>query len=164
MAYEPPGRKARSLRRRVVGLGNSIRSLSVSVYSEQRRLMAEFENRGKRADGAPSGAKDENSALAELSRFVDAQKNRAEQTRQRRGRPSAEIRRESSTPAERAGFRARKRYVDDDFAPIDAASARAGGFREGNAAFEPREDAFDYRAVDIGHGPPRGAGCSILRR
>jgi len=48
--YEPSRRKARSLRRvsRVVRLGNSIRSLSVSVYSEQRRLMAEFENREKR--------------------------------------------------------------------------------------------------------------------
>ena len=95
--------------------------------------MAEFENREKRPRGAPSGAQDENSALAELSRFVDAQKNRGEQGRERRGRPSAEIRRERSNPAERAGSQARKRYGDDDSAPIDAASARAKDFRNRNA-------------------------------
>ena len=114
--------------------------------------MAEFENREKRPRGAPSGAQDENSALAELSRFVDAQKNRGEQGRERRERPSAEIRRERSNPAERAGSQARKRYVDDDFAPIEAASARESGFRNRNAGSAPRDEELDYRAVDIGYG------------
>ena len=114
--------------------------------------MAEFENREKRPRGAPSGAQDENSALAELSRFVDAQKNRGEQGRERRGRPSAEIRHERSNPAERAGSQARKRYVDDDSAPIDAASARASGFRNENAWSEPQEEALDRRPVYIDYG------------
>ena len=114
--------------------------------------MAEFENREKRPRGAPNGVQDENSALAELSRFVDAQKNRGEQGRERRGRPSAEIRHEHSNPAERAGSQARKRYVDDDFAPIEAASARARGFRNRNAWSEPQEEELDCRAIYIDYG------------
>jgi hypothetical protein len=114
--------------------------------------MAEFENREKRARGAASGAQDENSALAELSRFLDAQKNRGEQGRERRGRPPAEIGHERSNPAERAGSQARKRYVDDDSAPIDAASARAIGFRNENARSEPQEEALDRRPVYIDYG------------
>jgi hypothetical protein len=110
--------------------------------------MTEFENRR----GAPSGAQDQNSALAELSRFVDAQKNRGEQGRERRGRPPAEIRHESSNPAVRAGSLPRKRYVDDDSAPIDAATARTRGFRSRNAGSEPRKEALDQRAVDFGYG------------
>jgi hypothetical protein len=114
--------------------------------------MAEFENREKRPRGAPSGAQDENSALAEHSRFVDAQKNRGEQGRERRGRPSAEIRHERSNPADRAGSQARKRYVDDDSGPIDAGSARAKGFRNENAWSEPQEEALDRRPVYIDYG------------
>ena len=114
--------------------------------------MAEFENREKRPRGAPSGAQDENSALAELSRFVDAQKNRGEQGRERRGRPSAEIRHERSNPAERAGSQARKRYVDDDSGPIDAGSARASGFRNENAWPKPQQEALDRRPVYIDYG------------
>ena len=129
----------------VVRLGNSIRSLSVSVYSEQRRLMAEFDNRGKRPHGAPSGSQDENSALAELSRFVDAQKTRGEQGRERRGRLSAEVRHERLNAAQ-----ARKRYVDDDFASNDAASAQARSFRNRNAWSESQEEAFDRRLIEDG--------------
>ena len=115
--------------------------------------MAEFENREKRPRGAPSGAQDENSALAELSRFVDAQKNRGEQGRERRGRPSAEIRRERSNPAERAGSQARKRYVDDDFAPIDAASARAKRFSKQKCCGpSPKRRQLDHRPVYIDYG------------
>jgi len=114
--------------------------------------MAEFENREKRPRGAPSGAQDENSALAELSRFVDAQKNRGEQGRERRGRPSAEIRHKRSNPAERAGSQARNRYVDDDSGPIDAGSARAKGFRNENTWSEPQEEALDRRPVYIDYG------------
>ena len=111
--------------------------------------MAESENREQRLRGAPNGVQDENSALAELSRFVDAQKNRGEQGRERRGRPSAEIRHESSNPAGRAGPQARKRYVDDDSAPIDATSTRARGFRNENAWLEPQEEELDRRPVYI---------------
>ncbi len=114
--------------------------------------MAESENPEMRPRGARSGARDENSALAELSRFVDAQKNRDEEGRELRGRPSAEIRRESSNPAEPAGSPARKRYVGDDSALIDAASARASDFRNGNATSEPQEEALERRPVYIGYG------------
>jgi len=114
--------------------------------------MAEFENREKRPRGAPSGAQDENSAPAELSHFVDPQKNRGEQGRERRGRPSAEIRHERSNPAERAGSQARNRYVDDDSGPIDAGSARAKGFRNENTWSEPQEEALDRRPVYIDYG------------
>lgn len=124
----------------------------MSVYSEQQRLMAEFENREKRPRGARGGAQDENSALAELSRFVDAQENRGEEGRARRGRPSAEIRHQSSNPAEPAGSHARRRDVGDDSAPIDTTSARASGFRNRNAGSEPHEEVLDRRPVYIRHG------------
>ena len=124
----------------------------MSVYSEQRRLMAESENREQRLRGAPNGVQDENSALAELSRFVDAQQNRVEQGRERRGRPSAEFRHEHSNPAGRAGPQARKRYVDDDSAPIDAASTRARDFQNRNAWSEPQEEAPDCRPVYVDYG------------
>jgi len=114
--------------------------------------MSEFENRGKRPRGAPSGAEDENSALAELSRFIDAQKTRGEQGRERRGRPSAEIRRERLNQAERAGSQARKRNGDDDAAPHDAAPARAKDFRNINAWSEAQEEALDHRPVYIDDG------------
>ena len=114
--------------------------------------MAEFENREKRPRGAPSGAQDENSAPAELSHFVDPQKNRGEQGRERRGRPSAEIRHKRSNPAERPGSQARNRYVDDDSGPIDAGSARAKGFRNENAWSEPQQEALDRRPVYIDYG------------
>ncbi len=114
--------------------------------------MAESENREQRLRGAPNGVQDENSALAELSRFVDAQQNRVEQGRERRGRPSAEIRHEHSNPAGRAGPQARKRYVDDDSAPIDAASTRARDFQNRNAWSEPQEEAPDCRPVYVDYG------------
>jgi hypothetical protein len=114
--------------------------------------MAEFENREERPRGARSDAQDENGALAELSRFVDAQKNRGEEGRERRERPSAEIPHESSNPAESAGSQARKRYVDDDSTPIDASSARASGFRNSNARSEPHEEALVHRPVYVGQG------------
>jgi hypothetical protein len=113
--------------------------------------MAEFENHGKRPRGAPSGAQDENSALAELSRFVDMQGNRGEQGRERR-RPSAEVRNEPLNSAERADSHARERYADDDSDPNDAAPARARDFRNKDAWFEPQEDALDRRRVYIDDG------------
>ncbi len=124
----------------------------MSVYSEKRRQMAEFENHGKRPRGAPCGAQDENGALAELSRFVDARKNRGEQGRERRGRLSAEIRHERLSPAEHAGSQAHKRCGDDESAPDDAASARARGFLNKNAWSEPQEAALDHRPVYIDNG------------
>jgi hypothetical protein len=114
--------------------------------------MAEFENHGKRPRGASCGAQDENGALAELSRFVDARKNRGEQGRERRGRLSAESRHERLSPAEHAGSQARKRYGDDESAPNDAASARARGFLNKNAWSEPQEAALDHRPVYIDNG------------
>ncbi len=123
------------------------------VNSEQRRLMAEYDNRERRPRGAQSRAKGENNALAELSRFVDAQKGRREESRELRGRPSAEIRRETSYPAEPAGSHARKRGGGAPD-PIDAASARTNDSRNGEAWAEPQEEGLDLRPVDIGDQPP----------
>jgi hypothetical protein len=124
----------------------------VSVYCEQQQPMSEFENRVRRPRGAWSGAQDENSALAELSRCVDPQGNRREEGRERRGRPSAEIRRESSNPAEPAFSHARQCDVADESGLIEAASARASGFQSANAGSEPHEEASGRRPAYIGHG------------
>ncbi len=111
--------------------------------------MSESEKREKLLRPARSGAHDKNSALVELARFIDAEKKRREQSRERPKQPAAEIRHESAHPAERSHSPARERDVGDDSALIDAVRAWASEPRNGHTKSEPREEALDQRAADI---------------
>jgi len=138
----------------------------VSVSSEQRRLMTKFEDSERRLRAERAGKQRESSASTELSRFVDALEKRGEGSRETRARPSAEIRRAGSNPAERASSRARWRNIGDE-ALIDAAPAQArrpggavetsqsaqeSGFRDEIGGPEPDEQTLTFRTIDVAEG------------